>query len=1016
MKKTLLFTLPILSLFSVALYGQTGPAGVGNSTTNTNWHDANSMSLTNGQSVTTFTDKSGNSNDIVQINTLKKPIFTTGAINGLPVLRFDGANDFMESGANALLDAANITYFVVYDKAPLESQSFVGANYTSQQRKWASYCNSNNNFIYNVQYSPTLKWSRFNDLNTATFLSHHITPVNSRSWRQGVSGNLRTATFTTPSGHQNTTIGRLPDATNDGSCLNGDIAEVFIFNQVVNDLERIMIENYLGAKYGLAIPTDRYAHQGTHQFGLVGIGNDGTNSQTTAQGAGILEVSNATSLASGDYMLVANSGEDLSLFTTSDIPTGQGIDSHKRFTRSWRVGETNECGTVDYKFYLNGGNNFGATTQYRLLWDQTTQNGDFSDATVVTGTYNGTEQSVVFSIDAADGDYITLCGLEQVLDINSVMTGDWSNPLTWDCTCIPTQNDNVNVVGGHTVTVDIDAHAGYLELNGVLEMDQAFSLSLYTDLDIFTEPVITDGEIIWIGSGYQYVDATGLDVKFNDMTFNNPGNTIEFFSANYTLNGTMTPTAGNLTFNDTPTDQFIINSTSATEGGRIGPIEAAFSFTGNFTVRRNIPAGVAGWRNISSNIANGNLSMWDEDLEMSGDGFPDGCAYGPGGCFHSVVDYHSFGYHDVTDPNLVLEPCTGLEVFMGDDTVVFSGTTLNLTGTLNTGDVSRFFTTGWNIHGNPYASAISWPDVSHGGIDNYFYIWDDAAGTFQWYDGASNTSSVGTLANGILASGQGYWAHDFGTIVYHQSDKVTNTGTFIKSNQKDNAVYVTLSENNSTYYTKLAFEESLIAFDGFDTLGDIRNLMTGKEKAPSLAFDFEEDLVRKNYMLMDGRDKSFNLFSKFLNEGYYTIAAENLNGFNHYSKVLIFDTEAQEYFDLKKDPSYTFFAEAGESNRFQLILTNSQQELNSAFAGIDDNENNLTITQMGNLIDIKNFGDNLENTQVYLVNLLGQTEIVFDMNNLENGSNVIEVPADINGVHFVTIVANGERITKKLVF
>lgn len=37
--------------------------------------------------------------------------------------------------------------------------------------------------------------------------------------------------------------------------------------------------------------------------------------------------------------------------------------------------------------------------------------------------------------------------------ITSVQSGDWGDPSTWDCNCVPDQNDKVNIDTGHTVTL-----------------------------------------------------------------------------------------------------------------------------------------------------------------------------------------------------------------------------------------------------------------------------------------------------------------------------------------------------------------------------------------------------------------------------------------------------------------------------------------------------------------------------------------------------------------------------------
>ena len=57
----------------------------------------------------------------------------------------------------------------------------------------------------------------------------------------------------------------------------------------------------------------------------------------------------------------------------------------------------------------------------------------------------------------------TACGLSapaEELDITiypvitSIASGNWENPATWDCSCVPSSSSNVIVATGHTVTVN----------------------------------------------------------------------------------------------------------------------------------------------------------------------------------------------------------------------------------------------------------------------------------------------------------------------------------------------------------------------------------------------------------------------------------------------------------------------------------------------------------------------------------------------------------------------------------
>ncbi|MBK9590955.1 MAG: hypothetical protein IPO32_05415 [Crocinitomicaceae bacterium] len=150
--------------------------------------------------------------------------------------------------------------------------------------RWLSYSNSGSNLLMSAHYSPTIKHASFTEPGGAfTFTSTHILPASISQRSQGSLMATTGGVYTVPTGHNKVTLGNVPFTTWQNCTLNGYIAEVVIYNSALNNLERILIENYLGAKYNMTIPTDLYAYQATHNIGLIALGNNGVNSQTTAK-------------------------------------------------------------------------------------------------------------------------------------------------------------------------------------------------------------------------------------------------------------------------------------------------------------------------------------------------------------------------------------------------------------------------------------------------------------------------------------------------------------------------------------------------------------------------------------------------------------------------------------------------------------------------------------------------------------------------------------------------------------
>lgn len=78
------------------------------------WLNANTLSLTNGAPVSTWNDTSGAGNSAIQTNSAFRPIWLTNLINGQPVVRFNGTNNYMDIG-NGLGTNNQFEFFVVYN-------------------------------------------------------------------------------------------------------------------------------------------------------------------------------------------------------------------------------------------------------------------------------------------------------------------------------------------------------------------------------------------------------------------------------------------------------------------------------------------------------------------------------------------------------------------------------------------------------------------------------------------------------------------------------------------------------------------------------------------------------------------------------------------------------------------------------------------------------------------------------------------------------------------------------------
>lgn len=236
----------------VASGGFSPPSG------NTLWLDAaNVDDPVDGQPVATWTDSSGSGNHATQADAGKKPTYKTGIVNGLPVVRFDGSADYVQSTCT---DYATI--FAVLNMTTLATdKSFMGAA-SSSGGNWDAYLfgtTSDNDTPYlRVGIVPGSTSVSVNGANGGIVVNQFsiMTVTISGSlamkfWQNGTAGTT-SSTADTPQGNlQHTVVGAGRFAGNIVDWWPGDIAEVMVFNSALSAANLNSVGNYLGTKYAI---------------------------------------------------------------------------------------------------------------------------------------------------------------------------------------------------------------------------------------------------------------------------------------------------------------------------------------------------------------------------------------------------------------------------------------------------------------------------------------------------------------------------------------------------------------------------------------------------------------------------------------------------------------------------------------------------------------------------------------------------------------------------------------------
>ncbi len=500
-----LFTCSFALLLGAAVptLAQTGPGGVGNPTGAGGqprvalWlrSDLGVTPGTNAVGVSAWADQSGNGNNFAQAAAGNQPVYNTNIINGRPILRFDGIDDFIRASGAGLhsANALPISFFAVtnsnasqtnpkglFDSAPGNTNVFrffndgggagnvppAGADNTVEF--WA-----NNPALggYTLNASAPSVLSVIGDLNAG---NRRLTAFRDAVQIRTATGNNTAVVFA-----NNPQFGRINAA--DGF-FNGDIGDAIIFNTVaLNAAQRLVVENHLGAKFGRNLgANDYYEHPNTSgatgfNYDVIGImglntGEKQSNS-STPNGAVNLTEQTGTLTTAGTPKCTFIGHNNTGIAATTNFMTGLSPTYTHNLSRDYWIQSTGTHSyAITFDFAAAGFTCLPSTNPNDYMFiarsDQVSNYGPVPivgtpvlSGTKVTFIHSTTGGSAFINVGYKNSSVVT----PTIYSFNTNCSGgcDWSNNANW--TADPTGLTYVAplfcsvtsrvILNGHTVNI-----------------------------------------------------------------------------------------------------------------------------------------------------------------------------------------------------------------------------------------------------------------------------------------------------------------------------------------------------------------------------------------------------------------------------------------------------------------------------------------------------------------------------------------------------------------------------------
>ena len=257
-------------------------------------------------------------------------------------------------------------------------------------------------------------------------------------------------------------------------------------------------------------------------------------------------------------------------------------------------------------------------------------------------------------------------------------------------------------------------------------------------------------------------------------------------------------------------------------------------------------------------------------------------------------------------------------------------TAIKATGTLNQGSVTTpTLATGYNLVGNPYASAINWDatgwNATRTNINNAIYIYNPAVNA-----SVSSTTyptwaaGVGTngMSSAVIQSGQSFFIQTTAStnLTFNESYKVASTASGYFKNKMENILRMSLW-NKSNRVDDIIIRLAADAKQDFDNYYDAYSFGTGNIGLASIK-NSEKLAIQARPIPINADSVALSLLTNKIDS--FQFKFENTSSFNTDLELFLADAYLQKMHPIQSDSVYNFQIDSNilsqNENRFQVFL------------------------------------------------------------------------------------------------
>jgi len=216
------------------------------------WLNAQNVVGNHGDAVSSWGDGSGKLNNATQTTGANQPLLEKPAQNGMPSVKFDGSNDFMQFSNSSFANfTQGMTVFCVAKPSSSSAGRFIDFGNALSSDNIQFYQQNGTNFALSVLTGASASTINSSGVTSGTFKLFEARQNGAGAATLHVNGSQTASSSVSNITNITRTGNFLGKAFNSSNHFNGQIAELLVYDKILPEATCKVIEQYLIGKYAL---------------------------------------------------------------------------------------------------------------------------------------------------------------------------------------------------------------------------------------------------------------------------------------------------------------------------------------------------------------------------------------------------------------------------------------------------------------------------------------------------------------------------------------------------------------------------------------------------------------------------------------------------------------------------------------------------------------------------------------------------------------------------------------------